>query len=68
MVKIASAMSLYVEVGEVEFDGSAGLHSDLPGAGGVPWVVFRVVLGHDVPCRTREVSSAACVQSVRDQC
>ena len=58
MVKIAGAMSLDVEVGEVEFHGSAGFHSDLPGAGGVPRVVLRVVLGHDVSCRTGEVSSA----------
>ena len=67
MVKIAGAMPLDVEVCEVEFDGSAGLHGDLPGAGGVPRVVLRVVLGHDVPCRTGEVSSATCVQSVRDE-
>ena len=67
MIKIAGAMSLDVEVGEVEFDGSAVLHGDLPGTGGVPWVVFRIVLRHDVPCRTGEVSSATCVQSVRDE-
>ena len=67
MVKIAGAMPLDVEVGEVEFHGSAGLHSDLPGAGGVPWVVLRVILRHDVPCRTGEVSSATCLQSVRDE-
>ena len=57
MVKIAGAMPLDVEVGEVEFHGSAVLHGDLPGTGGVPREVFRVVLGHDVTRRTGEVSS-----------